>query len=114
MITNLTQHAPTPDQAGVGPVLPDVPALLTFDRLPSHTDINRRVALLMRIARETGNYAAMIGGAPWVTGPLAAGLRESGITPLFAFSVRESLDVVQPDGSIRKTSVFRHVGWVEG
>ena len=31
---------------------------------------------------------------------------------LFAFSKRVSVDVEQPDGSVRKTAVFTHEGWV--
>ena len=30
---------------------------------------------------------------------------------LYAFSKRESVDLPQPDGSIRKVAVFRHEGW---
>ena len=45
---------------------------------------------------------------------LEAALRQQGFTPLYAFSVRESADQTQPDGSVRKVAVFRHVGFVEG
>ena len=54
----------------------------------------------------------MIGGAPFFMGPLAAALKEHGLEPVFAFSVRESVDEQQADGSVRKTAVFKHSGWV--
>jgi hypothetical protein len=38
---------------------------------------------------------------------------ERGITALYSFSTRESVDQPQPDGSVRKVAVFRHTGWVE-
>jgi hypothetical protein len=44
--------------------------------------------------------------------PLEVALRAHGITPLYAFSVRESVDQVQPDGSVRKVATFRHAGFV--
>ena len=44
--------------------------------------------------------------------PLEDALRRVGIVPLYAFSIRESLDQIQPDGSVRKTAVFRHQGFV--
>jgi hypothetical protein len=55
---------------------------------------------------------AMIGGAPYLMAPLESALRAHGITPVYAFSVRESVDQVQPDGSVRKVAVFRHAGFV--
>lgn len=54
----------------------------------------------------------MIGGAPYLMGPLAAALREHGLEPVFAFTERISVDEQQPDGSVRKTAVFKHSGWV--
>ena len=54
----------------------------------------------------------MIGGAPYLMGPLAAALRYHGLEPVFAFTERVSVDEVQPDGSVRKTAVFKHSGWV--
>jgi len=118
-IINLTQHAATPDQVEAGVVDLD-PAdraglqnLLTFETLPSREGIEQRAGLLAVLARDVGADAAMIGGAPWLMGPLAAKLRQVGVVPLFAFSTRESADQAQPDGTVRKVSVFRHRGFVE-
>ena len=115
-ILNLTQHPATPEQVAAGVV--DLPAdsqarlraLLTFDTLPSADDILSRAAQLAAMA--SGHPAAMIGGALWLMGPLAAELRKRGVEPLFAFSVRETEEQPQPDGSVRKVAVFRHRGFV--
>jgi hypothetical protein len=54
---------------------------------------------------------AMIGGAPWMMAALESALLDAYITPLYAFSVRESVEIAQPDGSVVKTAVFKHVGF---
>ena len=36
-----------------------------------------------------------------------------GVPAVYAFSVRESVEQPQPDGSVRKVNVFRHVGFVQ-
>ena len=63
---------------------------------------------------DAGGFAlhAMIGGALWLMAPLAAALREQGIEAVFAFSVRETEEQKQADGSVRKVAVFRHAGFV--
>jgi len=122
-IINLTQHAASQEQRDAGVV--DIPAgmqrtlveLLTFDTLPSAEEIEDRaesIALMADlIVPEEGTHAAMIGGAMWLMAPLANALREQRITPLFAFSVRESVELTLPDGSVKKTTIFRHQGFVE-
>lgn len=123
MIVNLTQHAASADQVDAGVVdltIGDRALLagwLTFDQCPAAKDIGWRAECIADLA-DPGDapeppHAAMIGGAPWLMGPLAAALRAKGIAPVFAFSARESVDTVQADGSIRKTAVFQHRGWVD-
>jgi hypothetical protein len=117
-VLNLTQHQATADQAAVDVV--DVPAerraglqaLLTFAELPSSETIRDRAEQIAELAAAEGATSAMIGGALWLMAPLAAALRRRGIEPLFAFSVRETEEQVQPDGSVRKVAVFRHAGFV--
>ena len=46
-------------------------------------------------------------------GALEKAVRECGFTPVYAFSKRESEEIPQPDGSVRKVQVFRHCGFVE-
>lgn len=135
---NLTQHAATADQIAAGVVdLPaaaraDLQSLLTFGELPDVQEILARAEQIAGMAAlhasaedradddgalsvcDAGGFAlhAMIGGALWLMAPLAAALREQGIEPVFAFSVRETEEQKQEDGSVRKVAVFRHAGFV--
>jgi len=119
MITNLTQHIATPDQVKAGVREPDdelkeeIKRLLTFTELPTPEEIQERANLLARIAHGEGAEAAMIGGAPYLMAPLERALKAWGIVPLYAFSRREVAEEPQPDGSIKKVVVFRHLGFVE-
>jgi len=120
-IINLTQHAATAEQLAAGVF--DVPnegarrellMQLTFNDLPEDGEIVERAEALASIAGAFGARAAMIGGAPYLMSALERELREGGITPLYAFSRRESVEEKLPDGSVRKVAVFRHLGFVEG
>lgn len=116
--------------------------LLTFDTLPTREDVEARARALAALVYEAaqdhchnvvaGEYdpltgwgqslvsdlllgvRVMIGGAPFLMGPLSEALRARGLTPVYAFSQRESEDQTQPDGSIKKITVFRHQGFIEG
>lgn len=123
MILNLTQHDATPDQIDAGvrdikdPAIKDqVRELLTFDNPPTRDEIMAR-------ANTLANYAVayrwfdddtmiMIGGALWLMAPLARELRTRGLYPLFAFSQRKSVEVVNDDNSVTKSTVFVHEGFV--
>jgi hypothetical protein len=54
----------------------------------------------------------MIGGAPYLMGPLVAALKAVDVQPLFSFTERKSVERVGLDGSVVKTSVFAHVAWI--
>jgi len=120
MILNLTQHAASADQISVG--VADLPEadrahlvwLLTVDALPTRAEIEARCADIATLASLHDPVAvhAMIGGAPWMMSAMENALRDVGIEPVYAFSVRESVDQHQPDGSVRKVAVFRHAGFV--
>jgi hypothetical protein len=136
MILNLTQHPAGPDQVAVGVVnltgarLTFLRECLTFDSLPTPGGIENAANEIADTAasamdgrtpdqEEEGvdlfvapGSQAMIGGAPYLMAPLERALREWGIEPLYAFSVRETEEQTQPDGSVRKTNVFRHAGFV--
>jgi len=130
MIINLTQHAATPAQVAAGVVeFPGQLAhLLNFDGLPTQAEVAdkaTRIALAASTAARgmgpacdpktvVGATHALIGGAPYLMGPLERALRAVGITPLYAYSVRKSTETVQPDGTVVKTAVFEHGGFVEG
>lgn len=113
---NLTQHARSVEQVEAG--VRDLPhaereqikELITFDDLPSTEEIEDRAYRLAQYVPQ--GAAVMIGGAPFLMSALERALRSRGCVPVYAFSRRESVDQPQPDGSIRKVSVFRHLGFV--
>lgn len=119
-IVNLTQHASTPDQrkAGVydleGERLSSLKAALNFTHLPQAEEIRQRAEAIADLVCRDGDKpdAAMIGGAPFLMASLERALAERGIKPLYAFSLREVKEMPQPDGSVKKEAVFRHLGFV--
>jgi len=121
MIYNLTQHAPTPEQVAAGvvdlpeEVLLEVRELSTFLSLPDAVELRTCAARIATIAASIAapGTRCMIGGAPFFMEPLAQALRYQALQPVYAFSVRESVDQPQPDGSVRKVAVFRHGGFIE-
>ena len=114
MILNLTQHVGTPDQGVTEPTEKSrIKTLLDFDVLPTRESIEYRAKALATIAVEAGAESAMIGGAPYLMAPLEVALKAAGVRPLYAFSIRESVETTGPDGKVTKTATFRHAGWVE-
>ncbi len=118
-ILNLTQHSATADQQAAGVFEPTdksvVQALITFDEQPTADLLRRRAERLADLVLLDPAYdgAVMIGGAPFFMASLERALLARGIRTLYAFSKRESVDQAQADGSIKKTQVFRHAGFVE-
>ncbi len=120
---NLTQHVATPAQVYAGVIdLPEAVAesirnLLTVDERPTRGEIATRANAIVVVARnycEAYNLdkSAIIGGAPWLMSSLERALKRHGLKAYYAFSKRESTDVIQPDGSVRKMQVFNHAGFV--
>ena len=128
MIINLTQHPATSEQAAAGVVdlqgdsLLALKQALTFDILPTRGDVQDRAHYITRLAFSNGlggdldddpmPTLAMIGGAPFLMSALESALMDECISPLYAFSVRDSVEITQPDGSVVKTNVFKHAGFV--
>jgi len=118
MIVNLTQHPATAEQAAAGVVdlggalAAEVHSLLTFNNPPSRWEVYQRADRLAEIAKYVGASAAMIGGAGWLMSALETALIAEKIAPCYAFSQRVVTEEPQADGSVRKTSTFRHIGWV--
>lgn len=116
-ILNLTMHPCSPEQASLGVIEPDaelknrIKGLLDFSSPPPYEEIERRARELAGLA--SGYHSAMIGGALWLMAPLESALLREGVVPTYAFSVRVSEEVTQPDGSVRKVNIFKHVGWVD-
>ena len=118
-ILNLTQHAATQDQAEAGVFEPRdkaaVQDLLTFDSPPREEEIVDRAHLLASLAlreHEGERGMVMIGGAPFFMSSLERALRQRGLIPVYSFSVRESVESHLEDGTVKKSVVFRHAGFV--
>lgn len=116
-IINLTQHVCSAEQAAERVVEPSnkgaVQTALTFVGMPTKEVISKRANALAEIAAKSGCKKAMIGGAPYLMGTLEKALKDKGITPLYSFSERVSIEVVREDGTTQKTSVFQHKGFIE-
>ena len=120
---NLTQHKPSQEQTNVFTVpglydqdtdtLESVSDLLTFDNLPTQDEMNVRACKLALLAVRNSANKALIGGAPFFMSTLEKALIVVGVTPVYAFSQRQSAEVVQEDGTVVKTNVFKHLGYVE-
>ena len=132
MILNLTQHPATPDQKAAGVVnlegknLERLKELLTFDSIEvavkQRFDRARQIANLVSSIKLAGDEESlhedgtaihcMIGGAPYLMAPLECVLIKDNRVPVYAFSVRESVEQIQSDGSVIKSNIFRHGGFV--
>ena len=113
-IFNLTQHPATQTQiaAGVtGSLTPEQKKGLNFDIIPSQEELETKAETLARIVGLAGFNTVMIGGAPFFMRPLEVALEAHGIKPLFAFSVRKSVEK-EIDGKVTKVNVFEHQGFV--
>ena len=115
-ILNLTQHNATPDQVAAGVMEPqkkaEIQALLTFGELPDYGEITERARKLARIAKGAGATHALIGGAPYLMGALENALLAEGVAPMYAFSQRCCVETAHPDGTVTKSLVFKHQGFV--
>jgi hypothetical protein len=130
MILNLTQHAATQDQLEAGVVdlvgfyKDKLVKALTFTTLPSAAEIQAAAEQIASLARFFANQehlhghppsscaTAMIGGAPFLMGMLEEALHSQGFAPVYAFSVRESVENTDANGVVTKTAMFKHCGFV--
>lgn len=118
-ILNLTQHAATNDQllAGVVDVQPEdkaaLTAALTFNSLPTKAELEDHAKSVVALAVKYGASTAMVGGAPYFMSALESALKAAGVKPVYAFSVRQSTETQNPDGTVSKSLVFKHMGFVE-
>ncbi len=55
----------------------------------------------------------MIGGAPYLMGPLETALKKDGFIPLYAYSERVGVETNNPDGTVSKRFEFKHLGFYE-
>ena len=117
-ILNLTRHAATAEQLEAGVYepweenKPKIKKLLTFDNLPSAEEIAVRANHLCFLACIETSFAnlkdknttkaVMLGGAPFLMSALEKELKGAGIKVVYAL-----------DGNIKKTSAFKHKGFVQ-
>ena len=120
-ILNLTQHTPTPEQieAGVVELTAEhkvkLCSLLSFNEIPTRSDIYKRANAIAELAMHYNCRKAMIGGALWLMGELEKSLLlcPDNIQPVYAFSQRVTHELHHADGTVTKTNVFKHVGFIE-
>lgn len=128
LIINLTQHQATPEQHKAGVM--DLPLakrlqlaeLLTFVEIPTKEELQERAKAIVDLACDNGlglNGAdpmpemAMIGGAPFFMPYLEEELEAAFIIPTYAFSKSVVQEAIQPKGTVIKTAVFQHIGFVD-
>lgn len=118
-VLNLTQHEATFSQALIGVEEPGAPLkekireLLTFDSAPEASEMIARANCLAILAFRLGAVSVMIGGAPYFMSYLEGAMRTYGIQYLYSFSERIVEEVYQEDGTVKKSILFRHTGWVK-
>ena len=118
-ILNLTMHDTSKDQKAAGvedlddQTLDTVKELLLFNTIPTKDEIQVRAEELATIAYESGYFDIMIGGAPYLMGPLEYELSRFDLKAVYAFSARVSEESTDSDGKVTKVNVFKHLGFVE-
>lgn len=119
-LINLTQHILTAQQLEgsvevTTGVRDEVIKLITFNELPTTEELKGNASRLAEICRDMHATHAVIGGAPYFMGPLEQALRKAGIVPLYAFTERVVMEMInQETGEVTKTSKFNFAGWIEG
>ena len=117
-ILNFTQHAATAEQLDAGVIdlmqhdLASLKALLNFVGLPTADEIYERAYAIAALAENLFAETVMVGGAPFLMPVLQKALQMRGITVLYAFSERVSIEKIV-NGVVVKTNEFKHVGFVE-
>ena len=117
-ILNFTQHAATAEQLEAGVIdlmqhdLASLKALLNFVGLPTRDEIYERAYAIAALAENLFAETVMVGGAPFLMPVLQKALQMRGITVLYAFSERVSIEKIV-DGVVVKTNEFKHIGFIE-
>ena len=135
MIINLTQHIATDVQKEFGVIEPrdkaSIQELLTFNSVPTSSSIKSVALALAEVAKEEVENAlrlqgvseedmsdhvcgveVMVGGAPYLMGPLEEALKDKLMVPVYSFSERVSMEDIGEDGYTFKYNVFRHIGFI--
>lgn len=113
-ILNLTRHTATSSQSEAGVIDLDYPDFciildhLTFKRPPSMDDLIIRADIIASIAVGYEYCDVLIGGPPYLTGPLITALRHYDLTPWFSFNERAT-DAFRGKQLVK----YKHTGFVE-
>ena len=122
-IINLTQHQPTAEQVTAGVVnlrrdlLESLGLCLNFEAQYTKEDLELSAKSIIALLFHNGscgiNQRVMVGGMPSFMPILEKTLLQAGFRVLYAKSERVSVDQPQSDGTVRKISVFKHIGFYE-
>lgn len=122
-IINLTQHQPTAEQVTAGVVnlrrdlLESLNLCLNFEASYDKTNLELSaksiIALLFHNGSSGVGQQVMVGGMPSFMPILEKTLLQAGFRVLYAKTDRISEDQPQSDGTVRKISVFKHIGFYE-
>ena len=122
-LINLTQHPLTEEQRNsvdctIEPKGMEV--YLNFDSMPTAEIIEDRAyemfGCLMQMLPpdvEPTDCTVLLGGAPFFMSACERAATHYGFKYCYAFSKRVSEEVKQPDGTVKKVSVFKHEGWIK-
>ena len=124
IIINVTQHSVTNDQindlenkfkeiAILNPGGDMFRNSLTFTNMPSKEELSKVAKKIANDAFTMGASYAIVAGAPYLMAHLEKEFFRLNIVPLYSFSERVSQEIKEPDGSVRKTNIFKHVGFIE-
>ena len=129
-IVNLTQHPATQEQIAdgvfdlTGDKFIELKALLTFSTRPDGREIHLRARKIVVLVEDLEGAdeirGAMIGGAPYLMSRLEVAFDNAagGVLPwdfqvLHSFTERVVEETILPDGTVKKTAMFKHQGFVE-
>ena len=117
-ILNFTQHAATAEQVAAGVIdlmqhdQAALKSMLNFVGLPTADEIYERAYAIAALAENLFAETVMVGGAPFLMPVLQKALQMRGITVLYAFSERVSIEKIV-NGVVVKTNEFKHIGFIE-
>jgi len=122
-LINLTQHPLTDEQRNSVDYTIEPQGMdfyLNFDSLPTAELINDRAYEMFNCLMamlppnvKPEDCTVLLGGAPFFMSACERAATDYGFKYCYAFSKRVSEEVKQPDGTVKKVSVFKHEGWIK-
>ena len=122
-LINLTQHALTQEQKDSVDTTIEPQGMevyLNFTEMPTAEIIEDRAygmfdCLMQMLPPDVNpeDCTVLLGGAPFFMSACERAATRYGFKYCYAFSKRVSEEVKQPDGTVKKVSVFKHEGWIK-